>query len=239
MCMHTCSVAKLYSTFCDPMTISHQDPLSMGFSSQEFWSGLPFSSPRELPDPGIEPASPALAGRFFTTEPPGKLYPLCLSLNNNLFICIFHWIYQITLKYTIIIFLTLRLSNWFKATQLIEGRKARSACLWRPHPQSPRHHHTSTQHMWHRGPRISTMIPQLWEAPCMVFHETATYQSQVLCSIQGKWPLPPATLLQAVRQSRSILAHVEASEVLEKKLLYRGGYVSLWITTVSNMEAGN
>ena len=72
MCMHTCSVAKSYSTFCDPMTISHQDPLSMGFSSQEFWSGLPFSSPRELLDPGIEPASPALAGRFFTTEPPGK-----------------------------------------------------------------------------------------------------------------------------------------------------------------------
>ena len=44
----------------------------MGFSRQEYWSGLPFPSPGDLPDPGIKPASPALAGRFFTTEPPGK-----------------------------------------------------------------------------------------------------------------------------------------------------------------------
>ena len=42
-----------------------QAPLSMGFSRQEFWSGLPFPLSRDLPDPGIEPASPALAGRFF------------------------------------------------------------------------------------------------------------------------------------------------------------------------------
>ena len=45
-------------------------PLSMGFPRQEYWSGLPFLSPRDLPDPGIEPASPALAGRFITNEPP-------------------------------------------------------------------------------------------------------------------------------------------------------------------------
>ena len=44
----------------------------MGFSRQEYWSGLPCSPPEDLPDPGMEPASPALAGRFFTTEPPGK-----------------------------------------------------------------------------------------------------------------------------------------------------------------------
>ena len=43
----------------------------MGFSRQGYWSGLPFPPPGDLPDPGIEPASPALAGRFFTTEPPG------------------------------------------------------------------------------------------------------------------------------------------------------------------------
>ena len=42
------------------------------FPVQEYWSGLPFSSPGSLPDPGIEPVSPALANRFFTTEPPGK-----------------------------------------------------------------------------------------------------------------------------------------------------------------------
>ena len=44
----------------------------MGFPRQEYWSRLPFPSPGDLPDPGIEPVSPALAGRFFTTEPPDK-----------------------------------------------------------------------------------------------------------------------------------------------------------------------
>ena len=44
----------------------------MGFPRQEYWSRLPFPSPGNLPNPGIKPASPALAGRFFTTEPPGK-----------------------------------------------------------------------------------------------------------------------------------------------------------------------
>ena len=49
----------------------------MGFSRQEYWSGLPFPAPGDLPNPGIKPASfssPALAGRFFTTEPPGCVY---------------------------------------------------------------------------------------------------------------------------------------------------------------------
>ena len=53
-------------------TVAHQAPLSMGFLRQEYWSGLPFPSPRDLPDPGIELTSPALAGGFFTPEPPGK-----------------------------------------------------------------------------------------------------------------------------------------------------------------------
>ena len=44
----------------------------MGFPRQEHWSGLPFPSPGDLPNPGIEHMSPALVGRFFTTEPPGK-----------------------------------------------------------------------------------------------------------------------------------------------------------------------
>ena len=51
----------------DPMA-----PLSIGFPGQEDWSELPFPSPGDLPNPGIEPASPALAGGFFTTEPPGE-----------------------------------------------------------------------------------------------------------------------------------------------------------------------
>ena len=49
-----------------------QFPLSMGFLRQEHWSGLPFPSPGDLPHPGLEPTSPALAGRFSTAEPPGK-----------------------------------------------------------------------------------------------------------------------------------------------------------------------
>ena len=52
--------------------MAHQTPLPMGFPRQAHWSGLPFPSPGDLPDPGIEPASPALAGGFFTAEPPWK-----------------------------------------------------------------------------------------------------------------------------------------------------------------------
>ena len=55
-----------------PWTAPHQAPPSMGFSRQEYWSGVPLPSPGDLPDPGTEPRSPALAGRFFTTEPHGK-----------------------------------------------------------------------------------------------------------------------------------------------------------------------
>ena len=55
-----------------PCTAALQAPLSMGFPRQEYWSGLPFSSLGDLSDPRIEPASHALAGRFFTAEPPGK-----------------------------------------------------------------------------------------------------------------------------------------------------------------------
>ena len=55
-----------------PWTVAHQAALSMRFPKQEYWSGLPFPPPGDLPDPGIELVSPALAGGFFTTEPPGK-----------------------------------------------------------------------------------------------------------------------------------------------------------------------
>ena len=58
--------------FATPWAVAPQAPLSMGFPRQEYWTGLPFPLPGDLPDPGIElisPASPALAGEFFTTEP--------------------------------------------------------------------------------------------------------------------------------------------------------------------------
>ena len=63
------------NSFMISWTIACQAPLSMGFSRQEYWGGLPFPSPGELPNPGIESASPvrpALAGRLFTTEPRGR-----------------------------------------------------------------------------------------------------------------------------------------------------------------------
>ena len=59
-------------------SIGRQAPLSMGFSRQEYWSGLLFPSPGDVPDPGIKPASHTLAGRFFATEPPGKPYLKCI-----------------------------------------------------------------------------------------------------------------------------------------------------------------
>ena len=59
--VHVSSVAQSCPTLCDPMDcIDHQAPLSMGFTKQEYWNGLLFPSPRDLPRPGIEPASPAL-----------------------------------------------------------------------------------------------------------------------------------------------------------------------------------
>ena len=60
---------------CDSCTAVHQAPLSMEFSKQEYWSELPFATPGDLTNPGIQPTSPvspALAGGFSTTEPPGK-----------------------------------------------------------------------------------------------------------------------------------------------------------------------
>ena len=55
-----------------PWTIAHQTPLSVEFSRQEYWSGLPFASPGNLPYPGIEPRSPALWADPLPSEPPGK-----------------------------------------------------------------------------------------------------------------------------------------------------------------------
>ena len=60
-----------YPTLCGPMTAAHEALLSMGFSKEDCWSGLPCLPPGDLPDPGIEPMSlisPALVGRFFTTS---------------------------------------------------------------------------------------------------------------------------------------------------------------------------
>ena len=62
---------KSYPT-ATPWTVTHQAPLSMGFSRQEYWSRLPFSSSGDLPDPGMEPRSPALQADSLPSELPGK-----------------------------------------------------------------------------------------------------------------------------------------------------------------------
>ena len=59
-----------------PWTVAYQAPPSMGFSRQEYWSGLPFPSPGDLPDPGIKPGSPALEADALTSETPGKPHQL-------------------------------------------------------------------------------------------------------------------------------------------------------------------
>ena len=62
-------------SFATLWTVAHQASLFMEYPRQEYWSGLTFRSPGDLPDPGTKPMSPSLAGGFFTSEPPGK--PTC------------------------------------------------------------------------------------------------------------------------------------------------------------------
>ena len=90
--MKSLSHVRLFAT---PWTVAYQAPPSMGFSWQEYWSGLPFPSPGDLPDPGIEPRSPALGADALTSEPPGKprfheaplkslKFPFCLNYQDLL-----------------------------------------------------------------------------------------------------------------------------------------------------------
>ena len=65
-------VAQSCPTLCDSWTVAHEAPPTMGFSRQDYWSGLPFPSPGDLPDPGIRPRSPALKADTLTSAPPGK-----------------------------------------------------------------------------------------------------------------------------------------------------------------------
>ena len=69
LCAKSLSRVRLFVT---PWAVAHQGPLSMGFSRQEYWSGLPFPSPGDLPHPGIEPRSPALQANSLPSELPGK-----------------------------------------------------------------------------------------------------------------------------------------------------------------------
>ena len=81
-----------------PWTVAYQAPLSMKFPRRECWSRLLFPSPGEIPDPGMEPVSPALAGRFFTTEPPRKpclhtYYIFFRTVWNTMPLYMCHWVF--------------------------------------------------------------------------------------------------------------------------------------------------
>ena len=83
LCVQSLSPVQLFAA---SWNVARQHPLSMKFSGQEYWSGLPFPTPGNLPDPGIEPVSPeapALAGRFFTTESPGSPWRDLVVINSS------------------------------------------------------------------------------------------------------------------------------------------------------------
>ena len=75
-------VAKLCPTLATPWTVACQTPLSMGFSRQRYWSGSPFPSPEDLPDPGIEPRAPALQADSLLTELQGKIKKMIYMWQN-------------------------------------------------------------------------------------------------------------------------------------------------------------
>ena len=91
-------------------TVAYQTPPSMGFSRQEYWSGLPFPSPGDLPNPGIEPGSPALQADTLTSEPPGK--PWLLLLYYIIGTLLFSWVSPVILKMPLFIFQDLIQGNF-------------------------------------------------------------------------------------------------------------------------------
>ena len=78
MKMKSLSRVRLFAT---PWTVAYQASLFMGFSRQEYWSGLPFPSSGDLPDLGIEPGSPVLEADALTSEPPGKMRAVKIDPN--------------------------------------------------------------------------------------------------------------------------------------------------------------
>ena len=74
-------VIQLCPTLCDPTTVAYQAPPFIEFSRQEYWSGLPFLSPGDLPNPGIEPRSPALQADALPSEQPGKPSKVLVDAN--------------------------------------------------------------------------------------------------------------------------------------------------------------
>ena len=85
VCVYVCVIhSQSCPTLCDPMDWSPPGSLSMGFSRQEYWSGVPFPSPGDFPKPGVGRMPPALTGRFFVTLPPGKWSRWWVAQNHGL-----------------------------------------------------------------------------------------------------------------------------------------------------------
>ena len=83
LCLFLLSGVQVFAT---PWTVAHQAPLSMVFFRQEYWSGMPLPSPGDLPDPGIEfasPVTPELAGGFFTTCATWEAYSVIILLGHK------------------------------------------------------------------------------------------------------------------------------------------------------------
>ena len=96
-CMHACSVTSIVSNSATLWTVTCQAPLAVGFSRQEYWSGLPCPPPRDLPNSGIEPGSPALQADALLLSHWGSWYPktshALISLDWN---CIFQSLAPVT-----------------------------------------------------------------------------------------------------------------------------------------------
>ena len=95
VCVLSCfSCVRIFAAL---WTVAHQAPLSMGFSRQEYWRGLPCPPPGDLPNPGIEPTSPALLGGFYITSTTWEA-PICVHIHTYIYIYIYEiyrYIYEI------------------------------------------------------------------------------------------------------------------------------------------------
>ena len=107
--MKSLSRVQLFATL---WSIAHQAPLSIGFSRQEYWSGLPFPFPGDLPNPRIKPRSPALHADALTSEPPGKPQPLLIKSTHNVPGTIQKYMVYITTFNIKVIIPILEIKNW-------------------------------------------------------------------------------------------------------------------------------
>ena len=110
--MCVCVFAQSYPTLCEHMTVARKTPLSMEFSRQEYWRGLPFASPGDLPHSGIEPGSIALQADFYPLRLTVKFSHFHLSLWLDLFIKLHHWVVRLSTISSNIGFIL----NWFFAS---------------------------------------------------------------------------------------------------------------------------